>query len=322
MKTINFYTIAILLIAALALMGCNNKEEGKSSSQGSIAVISDSTMIDDDGDLRDSLNMAREYMNSLSTLVNEVSDGLNEIKEMERIVSTGSFNDETGDRKEQIRNDILLIKSSIQDRMNRLAELEEKLTRAEATRTYNIYNDSERKTMLETIANLKMQLTQQQEMIDDLTAKLNAAHTTIKNLNEKVDSLNTVNTHAIIEKQKAKEEAQKAQQEMIQLNNELNECFYAIGSKKELKDHKIIETGFLRKTKVMQNSNIMRSYFTKADKRTLNEINLHSNKAKVLTNHDKQSYSIDQTASGMKVLRIHNQDLFWQYTNYLVIQVD
>lgn len=322
MKTINFYTIAILLIAALALMGCNNKEEGKSSSQGSIAVISDSTMIDDDGDLRDSLNMARDYMNSLSTLVNEVSDGLNEIKEMERIVSTGSFNDETGDRKEQIRNDILLIKSSIQDRMNRLAELEEKLTRAEATRTYNIYNDSERKTMLETIANLKMQLTQQQEMIDDLTAKLNAAHTTINNLNEKVDSLNTVNTHANIEKQKAKEEAQKAQQEMIQLNNELNECFYAIGSKKELKDHKIIETGFLRKTKVMQNSNIMRSYFTKADKRTLNEINLHSNKAKVLTNHDKQSYSIDQTASGMKVLRIHNQDLFWQYTNYLVIQVD
>ena len=299
MKTINFYTIAILLIAALALMGCNNKEEGKSSSQGSIAVISDSTMIDDDGDLRDSLNMARDYMNS-----------------------AGSFNDETGDRKEQIRNDILLIKSSIQDRMNRLAELEEKLTRAEATRTYNIYNDSERKTMLETIANLKMQLTQQQEMIDDLTAKLNAAHTTIKNLNEKVDSLNTVNTHANIEKQKAKEEAQKAQQEMIQLNNELNECFYAIGSKKELKDHKIIETGFLRKTKVMQNSNIMRSYFTKADKRTLNEINLHSNKAKVLTNHDKQSYSIDQTASGMKVLRIHNQDLFWQYTNYLVIQVD
>ncbi len=322
MKKINFYTIAILLIAALALMGCNNKEEGKSSSQGSIAVISDSTMIDDDGDLRDSLNMARDYMNSLSTLVNEVSDGLNEIKEMERIVSAGSFNDETGDRKEQIRNDILLIKSSIQDRMNRLVELEEKLTRAEATRTYNIYNDSERKTMLETIANLKMQLTQQQEMIDDLTAKLNAAHTTINNLNEKVDSLNAVNTHANIEKQKAKEEAQKAQQEMIQLNNELNECFYAIGSKKELKDHKIIETGFLRKTKVMQNSNIMRSYFTKADKRTLNEINLHSNKAKVLTNHDKQSYSIDQTASGMKVLRIHNQDLFWQYTNYLVIQVD
>ena len=53
MKKINFYTIAILLIAALALMGCNNKEEGKSSSQGSIAVISDSTMIDDDGDLID-----------------------------------------------------------------------------------------------------------------------------------------------------------------------------------------------------------------------------------------------------------------------------
>ena len=322
MKKINLYSIAILLITTITMMGCHNKEEEKSQNVSNVAIINDTTMLNDDGDLRDSLNMTRDYMNSLSTLVNEVSDGLNEIKNMERIVSTGNFSEETSDRKEQIRNDILLIKSSIQDRMNRLAELEEKLTRAEATRTYNIYSDSDRKTMLETIANLRAQLTQQQEMIDDLTAKLNIANTTIKNLNERVDSLNTVNRNVNIEKQKAKEETHKVQQEVTQLNNELNECFYAIGSKKELQNHKIIETGFLRKTKVMQNSNIMRSYFTKADKRTLNEINLYSKKAKVLTNHDKLSYSIDDAGGGMKVLRIHNQDLFWQYTNYLVIQID
>ena len=71
----------------------------------------------------------------------------------------------------------------------------------------------------------------------------------------------------------------------------------------------------------MQNSNIMYSYFTKADKRTLNEVNLHSKKAKVLTNHDKRSYSLENVG-GIMVLKIYDQDLFWQTTNYLVVQVD
>lgn len=313
MKTLKFLVIAT--ISCLTMISCTGKNEqnsGKNATDDSILEI------DENAKLRDSLDMAREYMNSLSTLVNEVSDGLTEIKRMEQIVSAPSFGQETSDKRDQLRNDILLIKNSIQERQNRLAQLEEKLTRSEAN---NKYNEESKKSMLQTIANLKQQLTDQQTMINDLTVRLDAANTKIKNLNQKVDSLNVVNTSVNTENRRVKEENERAKEEMIKLTNAQNVCFYAIGSKNELKNHKIIETGFLRKTKVMQSSNIMHSYFTKADKRTLNEINLHSKKAKVLTTHDKQTYSIDDVG-GIKVLRIHDPAKFWQYSNYLVVQVD
>lgn len=312
MKQNNF--VAIALVCILALAACTGKDNGNSSSMNR----ADSALNDENTLLRDSLDMARDYMNSLSILVNEVSDGLSEIKNMEQIVSSTNLGGETSDRRAQLRNDILLIKSSIQDRQNRLAELEAKLIRAEAN---SKYNEDSKKTMLQTIANLKQQLADQQIMIDELTARLDAANVRIKDLNQKVDSLKVENTEAAAENRKAREENQRAREEMVRLENEMNECFYAIGSKNELKNHKIIETGFLRKTKVMQSSNIMHSYFTKADKRTLNEINLHSKKAKVLTNHDKQTYSIEDVG-GVKVLKIYNQDKFWEYSNYLVVQVD
>lgn len=316
MKLINSLILSLAAVALIVLPSC--RDTGNTSGGTSNDSLN-SSLNDENTLLRDSLNMARDYMNSLSSLVNEVNDGLNEIKEMEQIVSAPAFGDETSARKEQLRNDILLIKNSVQNRLNRLAELEAKLTRAEAT---NKYNEQDKQSMLQTIANLKQQLTDQQRMIESLTTQLNAANTHINNLNQKVDSLNVVNTNVKKENVKAHQETQQAKEEAVKMTNELNECFYAIGSKNELKNHKIIETGFLRKTKVMQSSNIMHSYFTKADKRTLNEINLHSKKAKVLTNHDKQSYSIDDAGGGMKVLRIHDPNRFWQYTNYLVVQVD
>ena len=234
-----------------------------------------------------------------------------------------AFGDEDGlidysDSSKVMRDYTNSLSTLVNEVMNRLAELEDQLTRSEAKAKYS---EEERQTMLNTITDLRKQLTEQQQRIDALTAQLDAAKTTINNLNQKVDSLKTVNNNVTNENIKAKEEAQKAREEALQLSNELNECFYAIGTNKELKAHKIIESGFLRKTKVMQSNNIMLSYFTKADKRTLNEINLHSKKAKVLTNHDSQSYGIVDVG-GMKVLRIYNHSLFWQYTNYLVIQVD
>lgn len=90
--------------------------------------------------------------------------------------------------------------------------------------------------------------------------------------------------------------------------------------KKELKDNEIIETGFLRKTKIME-GDFDRNFFTTADKRTLTTIPLHSDKAKVLTNQPESSYVIEDV-DGQKVLRITNPASFWSLSNYLVVQIN
>ena len=103
--------------------------------------------------------------------------------------------------------------------------------------------------------------------------------------------------------------------------NELNTCYYVIGSKSELKEHKIIETGFLRKTKVMEKDYEI-EYFTKGDKRTLAEIPLYSKKAKIYTKHPADSYEIVTADDNTKTIVITNPTKFWELSNFLVVQID
>ena len=256
--------------------------------------------------LQDSINTANAEKDSLMQLMGDIADGMAQIKEIQDIVSVNNLNGETPDRKRQLRDDIVLIQQSVNKQKQRLAELEKRLKQS------TNYNSS----MQKSIANMKAQLEEQQKTINSLTEQLAAAHIQIKNLNQSVDSLNTVNKAVIKEKEAAQEESKQLTNEV----NNLNACYYVVGSKKELKENKIIETGFLRKTKILQGDYEM-SYFTKADRRTLNEIPLHSTKAELMTSHPKDSYQIVDHGN-VKTLHILNPSRFWEKSNFLVIKVD
>lgn len=240
----------------------------------------------------------------LLSLVNEISSGMAEIKRLENIltVSTG-VNGETPSQRAQIEADIAAIQQTLQQRREQLEQLERRLQQS----TLN------NKNLQQTVETLRAQIDSQSAEIENLRASLDDANRQIGELNSTVDSLHTtVNT--------VTGERDQAQAETQELANEMNTCYYVVASKKELKEHKIIESGFLRKTKIMR-SDFDQSFFVTADRRTLHTIALHSNKAKVLTNHPAGSYQIvDQ--NGQKVLKITNPDQFWSLTNYLVIQID
>ena len=256
--------------------------------------------------LQDSINTANAEKDSLMQLMGDIADGMQQIKELEDIVSVKNLNGETPDRKKQLRDDIVLIQQSINKHKQRLADLERRLKQST---NYNA-------TMQKSIDNLKAQLEDQQKTINGLTEQLAAAHIQIKNLNQSVDSLNTVTKNVTREKEAAVQETKQLTHEV----DNLNTCYYVIGSKKELKANKIIETGFLRKTKILEGDFEM-SYFTKADRRTLNEIPLHSNKAQLMTNHPKDSYEIVDHGN-VKTLHIKDAHRFWEKSNFLVVKVD
>lgn len=256
--------------------------------------------------LQDSINTANAEKDSLMQLMGDIADGMTQIKELEDIVSVNNLNGETPDRKKQLRDDIVLIQQSINKHKQRLAELERRLKQST---NYNA-------TMQKSIENLKAQLEDQQKTINGLTEQLAAAHIQIKNLNQSVDSLSNANKTVTREKEAAVQESKQLSHEV----DNLNTCYYVIGSKKELKANKIIETGFLRKTKILEGDFEM-SYFTKADRRTLSEIPLHSNKAQLLTNHPKDSYEIVDHGN-VKTLHILNAHRFWEKSNFLVVKVD
>ncbi len=293
MKKLIFLFVSAVI--ATAFVGCKDKQ-----SESDEAVNTDSI---ERALLQDSLNIAKAERDTLMSLVSEVNQGLSEIKQLQDIVSTMDVNSETPSRKEQLLRDIDAIKAKTQERINRLNALENKLAQSEH------YNEELRNT----ITLLRQQLSDQQTKIDELSRQLEQVKQENERLNKDVDSLKSENTEVNREKERAEKENER-------LTNQLNECYYVVGTNKELKQHKIIEGGFLRKTKIMEGE-FQRNYFTQADKRYLNEIPLHSRKAKVWSKHPEGSYQLVDV-EGQKVLRITNAARFWELSNYLVVQVN
>lgn len=285
----------ILLISAvfaMLLSSCGNSKNGSAES------------VNPEDMTRDSLIVALANQDSLLVLMTDIQSGIDQIKALENILNTSDLSGENPDRRQQIRDDIAAIQASIQQRSERLAELEKRLSQSN-------YNNARMKEAIET---LKAQIASQIDVINGLREDLAKANIQIDSLTHQVDTLST--TLAATNEEKI-----RAQEESTNLANELNTCYYAIGSKSELKQHNIIETGFLRKTKIMP-ADFEQGYFTVADKRTLTSIMLHSSKAKVLTNQPADSYEIVDSQSGGKMLKITDPNRFWSTTNYVVIQID
>ena len=285
-------TYGISALAALAVLSsCGTKEKLEQAQEQNTALNTE-------------LQATLATQDSLFALINDITTGMNQIKDIEHIIATpGALTDESSSRKTQLRNDMVAIREALQQRRERLAQLEAKLKESNGSNA----------TLLKTIDNLKGQIAEQETEIATLTNQLSAAHVEIAALGARVDSLSTTVTEVTTEREEARQQA-------TELTDELNTCFFAIGTKGELQQHQIIKTGFLRKTKILP-GDFERSYFTQADKRSLVNIPLHSKKAKVLTNQPADSYEIVEEGN-QKILKIKDAAKFWSISNFLVIQVD
>lgn len=284
--------IFITLMAATLLSSCaDNKDREEKEQAQALAAAS-----------QEQLAEAVQDRDQLLGLVNDISADMSEIKRLENIL-TVSGGSETPNQQDQIRADIAALQQALQERRTRLEELEKKLKNSDLTNS----------KLKQTITNLRAQIDSQASEIEQLKTSLNKANTRISELNTTVDSLNTT----VADVTNAKNEAEQKSEDLA---NELNTCYYAIGSKSELKSHNIIETGFLRKSKLMKGQ-FDQKFFTTADKRSLSSISLHSKKAEVLTNHPADSYEIE-TRGEQKVLVIKNAAKFWSLSNFLVVKID
>ena len=101
----------------------------------------------------------------------------------------------------------------------------------------------------------------------------------------------------------------------------LNAAWFVFGTASELKEQKIISKKFLQKTKVLENKDFNKDYFTQIDIRTDKEIKLYSKEAKLLTAHPEGTYELKKDAKGQLTLVITNPNKFWSISRYLVIEV-
>jgi chromosome segregation ATPase len=282
MKKILFFAMCLLVLAS-----CKNN--GNTQQTADLNQRIDSLN-------RVNVQKDNEISDMLETL-NTIEEGFRAINEAQGRV-TVERRGEGADAAQRIRENMQFINETMSQNKELINKLRLRL------RDSNTASDQLRKTL----ENLTAQLEAKESELAVLREELEAKDIHIAELDEQVTQLNEDVTQL-------KDDKVKKEETISQQDKELNTAWYVFGTKRELKEQKILQSG-----EVLQ-GNFNKDYFTKIDIRVDKEIRLMSRDAKLLTNHPASSYTLERDANKQYVLRITNPQQFWSTSKYLVVQV-
>lgn len=278
-------TAVALITAGLFLSSCgggSNAEVEKLKSENEL--------------LKKDLTERDESVNEFMRSFNEIEENLRAVQQKERQLNASNVKNSAelgGDAKSRIESEIQSINELMEKNKNQLAEVQKKLKKS----NFKI-GEFEK-----TISRLEQSISEKDAEIVALNEKLVALNYQVEGLNRSLDSLHT-------------DTKSKADQ-LVQKDDQLNEVYYAIGTKKELTANGVLTkdgafSGAGKGKKLDFNS----GYFTKIDSRTTSEVSVNAKKAKLLSSHPAASYEL----TGAKLV-IKDAAAFWKASKYCVIEV-
>ena len=288
--------LAVLIVCAAVMASCDSFSGG---SKDQLKAENDSLLME--------LTQRNAELDEMMGTFNDISEGFRQINATEcRVdlqpgaVAEGSLN-----AKQQIASDIEFIRKQMEENKEQIAKLQAMLKNSKT-------NSSQLKKAVES---LTQELNAKTQRIEELQAELASKNIRIQELDAAVTDLNAVKSELTAENEaKAKTVAEQ--------DKALNTAWFVFGTKKELKDQKILSgSGLFKKGSVLKDGDINKDYFTQIDIRTTKEIKLYSKDADVLTTHPTGSYALEKDDKGLLTLRITNPKEFWSVSKYLVIQV-
>ena len=293
MKRICIY-MATILAVALTLQGCNTKKEREEQARDTSAATSDS--------LQQALTQAKNEQGDLVETLSQIQAGFDQINQAEGRVGVQTSQGEGGNRQAIIEN-MAFIQRTLKLNKELIANLQQQLRST---------SQSEAKTkaqLEEMVANYTRQLNEKSAEIERLRQELAQKDIQIAEQGAQISSLN--DNVSQLSQQNAEKERTVAKQDQ-----ELHTAYYVFGTKKELREQRILQNG-----EVLRGGNFNKDYFTRIDQRVTKTIKLYSKSAKLMTSHPAGSYTLDRDAQGQYTLRITHPQTFWSVSKYLVITV-
>lgn len=287
--------LAILMVGAAMLASCDGltggSKELKAQNDSLLAV----------------LNERDAELDEMMGTFNEVSEGFREINAAENRVDLqrGAVGEGSKSARQQIASDIEFIRKQMEENKAQIAKLQDMLKKSRTNSTQ----------LKKAIDSLTKELVEKTQRIEELQAELASKNIRIQELDAAVTGLSA-------DKEALKAENEAKAQTVAEQDKALNTAWFVFGTKKELKDQRILTSGGLfKKGQVMEDADINKDYFTQIDIRTTKEIKLYSKDADILTTHPAGSYALEADSKGQLILKITNPQNFWSVSKYLVIQV-
>lgn len=257
----------------------------------------------------DSLSMVstsqNQEMESMFADINDISAGMQSLREAENLLSleTEKENKPGSKSKEQLarlKNDVQAITEAIAGYKSQIAKLEGK-------------NKSQSAEFKKMIANLNAELELRSEKITEITNQLAATNKElavkvqeVKNLTQNVDSLG--------------KESKNQKTTIAEQDQTIHMVNYLIGTRKALKESEVISRQGIFCPPIVS-SQAQKADFVRVDMRETKSIPMNNKKAKVLSAHPSDSYTLEAGEDGNLILKINDENAFWKQTKYLVVMI-
>jgi DNA repair exonuclease SbcCD ATPase subunit len=258
---------------------------------------------------RDSLLQVSAQSNSelaeMNSLINDVEENFRQIREAEKFLSIESKakGEMSSDTKTRVKDNFEMINEILKKNKTDIDKLNQKLKS----------NSGQMAGLKTTIERLNAELVERANTISELQQSLATRDAQIASLQTDVQSLTsnveTLNTQTAEQAAKIKEQ-----------DKELNTAYYMFGTSKELKEAKVVSGGFLASPKILKEG-VEKSKFIRIDIRDTQSIPVYDKKAKLLSDHPGDSYTLDKDAKGAIVIKITDYKRFWSLTKFLIIEV-
>jgi len=285
--------VSVLFVSVIAFSSCNLKSSDYQRLQ----------------EQNDSLLRAKQQMqdeiDEYFSAMNQIEQNIEKIKETQGVLQTQPQSEDlTDDSRAKINEDLLFLNDMLKTNKEELALLKSKLKKSTIKSA-----ELER-----SIARLTKSLEEESSKVALLQSELAAKDSLIANLGSTVDELGK-DVEALKTDNEAKQSKLNEQEETI------HTAWYVFGTRKELKEQKIITTEGIFSPKQILQSDFNKNYFVRIDARKTKSIPLYSTRAKILTSHPKSSYTLEKENDNF-VLLITDTKNFWSVSKYLVIEVD
>lgn len=277
---------SLYLLPVLLLTACEQEPKGPTQAEY-YALMAE----------RDSL---AGHMTELQDIIGGVTTSLDSIDTQEGLLFVKN-EDGTRATKKQIMARIQSYKELLERQREQLAEMEKK-------------QKSDKKGIRELntiIGRLRQEIYDKEQKIAELERDLSTSRKNIEELQTIVVQTKEI-ASTTAEERDALQEIATAQDEII------NQGFFMVGTKRELKDMGVVKGVFRSKADY---ANLDDSKFTRIDIREFTEMSINGRSAKLITEKPADSYVLTDNGNGTCTLKITNPTSFWQSSQFLIIQV-
>ena len=249
--------------------------------------------------------MQNSEMESMLADLNDISAGMQSLRDAERLLTLETINENKANSKS--KQQLNQLKKDVQAVTEAIASYKEQISKLEGK------NKSQSAEFKRLIAGLNAELDQRTQKLNEITKQLAEKNQQLAVKTEEVANL-TENVEAL-------DKANKSQQMTInEQDMAIHQGHYLIGNRKELKEAEVISRQGIFCPPIVS-SQAQKANFTDLDIREMKVIPLNSKKAKLLSVHPADSYTLETGEDGNMTLKINDENNFWKQTKYLVVMI-